>query len=308
MITSGVPQGSVLGPILFSCYINDLPTVLKYCSIQMYADDVQLYTGRIGPCVRELTVMLNADLERVADWCKRNGLMINQSKSIAMLIRNQRRRARSAEFLPELMIDGVPIIWKDSVNNLGYVFQNDMQWDGLVSQQCGKIYAGLRSLAHCVNQAPVATRLKLFKSLIMPHFLFGDSFLLNPGVGTLNRLRVALNCCVRFVYKLNRFAHVSYLQQNLLGCPFHKFYAYRSCLFLRKLMETQNPTVLFQKLVPFRGRRSQNLVIPANRTLTYANSMFVRGIINWNNLPQCIKREASDASFKEKCLNFWNIS
>lgn len=232
--------------------------------------------------------------------------MVNQSKSMALLIRNQRRREVSGELLPEMMMDGLPIKWAVSVNNLGYVFQNDLQWDGFVSQQCGKIYAGLRSLTLCANQAPVATRLKLFKSLILPHFLFGDSFLVNLPVGTMDRLRVALNCCVRFVYGLNRFAHVSHLQKNLLGCPFQTFYAHRSCLFLRKLMKTQNPPALYQKLVPFRGRRSQNLVIPANRTLTYASSMFVRGIVNWNSLPNSIHWEASEAVFKEKCLNFWN--
>lgn len=305
-VTSGVPQGSVLGPILFSCYINDLSTVLKYCSIQLYADDVQLYIGRIGPCTRELTVMMNRDLEKVADWCKRNGLMVNQSKSVAMLIRNQRRHVDSTDLLPEMMMDGLPIKWADSVNNLGYVFQNDLKWDGFVSQQCGKIYAGLRSLTICANQAPVETRLKLFKSLLLPHFLFGDSFLVNPSAGTMDRLRVALNSCVRFVYGLNRFAHVSHLQKNLLGCPFQTFYAHRSCLFLRKLMKSQNPPKLFQKLVLFRGRRSQNMVIPANRTLTYASSIFVRGIANWNSLPNSIQWEASEALFKDKCLNFWN--
>lgn len=294
----------MLGPILFSCYINDLTTVLKFCSIQMYADDVQLYVGRFGPCARELAVMVNEDLERVAIWCKRNGLMVNHTKSVAMLIRNQ--RGREDMVLPTILMDGLLIKWVNSANNLGYIIQNDLQWDSFVSQQCGKIYAGLRSLTQCANQAPIATRLKLFKSLILPHFLFGDSFLVNPSAGSLNRLRVSLNCCVRFVYGLNRFAHVSHLQKNLLGCPFEKFFAHRSCLFLRKLIKTENPPVLFQKLVRFRGQRTQNLVIPANRTLAYASSMFVRGVVNWNSLPNSIKRESSEASFKEKCLNFWN--
>ena len=67
-VSSGVPQGSVIGPLLFCCYINDLPTVLKWCSIQIYADDVQLYIRNFSLCAVELIRMVNEDLERVAEW------------------------------------------------------------------------------------------------------------------------------------------------------------------------------------------------------------------------------------------------
>ncbi|KAL1373674.1 hypothetical protein pipiens_018523, partial [Culex pipiens pipiens] len=205
-VSSGVAQGSVIGPLLFCCHANDLPTVLKHCSIQMYADDVQLFVGRNGPCARELVRMVNEDLASIHEWCERNKLVVNQAKSKALFVKGGRRNVAPNSSLPSLQLDGERIVWTESASNLGFVFQADLQWDGLIHQQCGKIYAGLRTLYSSARAAPVATRLKLFKALLLPHFLFGDLLYVKPSAGAMDRLRVALNSCVRFVYGLNRYA------------------------------------------------------------------------------------------------------
>lgn len=305
-ITSGVPQGSVIGPLLFCCYINDLPSVLRWCSIQIYADDVQLYIRRFGPCVRELIRMVNEDLERVAEWSDRNGLQVNQSKSKAIFIKGRRRNTVRSDSLPIITMKGQPIEWTERAVNLGFVFQADLEWDGLINQQCGKIYACLRTLYSAASDAPTNVRLKMFKALILPHFLFGDLLHVNPSASSMDRLRVALNSCVRFVYGLNRYARVSHLQQNLIGCSIQNLYAYRSCIFLWKLAKTHSPPALFEKLTPFQSRRSQNFIIPPNNTAGYASTMFVRGVVNWNMLPSTIQRSTSEAIFKRGCLEFWN--
>lgn len=305
-LTSGVPQGSVLGPLLFCCHINDLPTVLKYCSIQLYADDVQLYICRLGPCTRDLISMVNMDLERITEWSQRNQLFVNQSKSKAMLVKNRRRNTVQTELLPLISMAGQTIEWTESAANLGFTFQSDLQWEGLVNQQCGKIYACLRSLYSCSSGAPISTRLKLFKALILPHFMFGELLHGRSCAYSMDRLRVALNSCVRFVYGLNRYAHVSHLQRNLIGCPFENFYAHRSCVFLFKLVKTNTPPILHQKLLPFRGRRLQNLMIPPNNSMCYSNSLFVRGVVYYNMLPPAVKCSTSEAVFKRGCLEFWN--
>ena len=298
-VTSGVPQGSVFGPFLFCCHVNDLPSVLKHCSVQMYADDVQLYVGRFGPCARDLVNMMNEDLARIHEWSQRNKLLVNQEKSKALFVKGRRRNAAPVGSLPSILMDDQRIAWTESANNLGFLFQADLQWDGLVNQQCGKIYAGLRTLYSSTRDAPTETRLKLFKALLLPHLLFGDLLYVNPSASAMNRLRVALNSCVRFVYDLNRYAHVSHLQKSLVGCSLDCLFAHRSCVFLRKLISTQSPPSLFQKLVPFRGRRRQNLLLPPNNTVTYTNSLFVRGMVNWNMLPADLKRTPMDAIFKK---------
>ncbi|XP_055527470.1 uncharacterized protein K02A2.6-like [Wyeomyia smithii] len=122
--------------------------------------------------------MINADLERIAEKSQRNQLFVNPSKSKALLIKGRRRTAPPNP-LPPVKLDRQTIEWVDSAKNLGFIHQSDLQWDSLISQQCGKIYASLRSLYCCASFAPIDTSLKLLKALILPHFMFGDSLLIN---------------------------------------------------------------------------------------------------------------------------------
>lgn len=72
-VASGVPQGSILGPILFSMYINDLPSVLSYCKFHLYADDCQLYISGNHKNISDIVNLINMDIRRILIWCEQNG-------------------------------------------------------------------------------------------------------------------------------------------------------------------------------------------------------------------------------------------
>ena len=79
-ITLGVPQGSILGPTLFSLYMNDLPEVIKFSNIKSYVDDTKIYfsfaSQNIDSCLRHVA----EDLKHVSEWCCANHLLINPGK------------------------------------------------------------------------------------------------------------------------------------------------------------------------------------------------------------------------------------
>ena len=79
LITSGVPQGSVLGPSLFVLFVNDLPIVLERCQILMYADDTVLYFTASN--AQEISSTLTSQLAKVTDWLVDNSLFIHQGKT-----------------------------------------------------------------------------------------------------------------------------------------------------------------------------------------------------------------------------------
>ena len=85
----GVPQGSILGPLFFLIYINDLPLVVKNSQVTLYADDTVLYCFSKEP--RMLEEALNEDLLEVAKWLNRNKLTLNLSKTKSMIIGSSRK-------------------------------------------------------------------------------------------------------------------------------------------------------------------------------------------------------------------------
>ena len=83
VLNHGVPQGSVLGPLLFVLYINDLPKCLLSCSISMYADDTIVYFT--GSDTNEIMVNLQNDLDRVEQWMNASSLVLNHCKTKLMV-------------------------------------------------------------------------------------------------------------------------------------------------------------------------------------------------------------------------------
>ena len=77
VITSGVPQGSILGSLLFTVYVNDLPSCVKHCCVNMYNDDKVLYLA--GPTIHSLTFYINQDLQCLSEWLEDSNLVLKVS-------------------------------------------------------------------------------------------------------------------------------------------------------------------------------------------------------------------------------------
>ncbi|XP_046750156.1 uncharacterized protein LOC124413536 [Diprion similis] len=88
----GVPQGSVLGPILFVLYINDIVNQLEYCKCKMFADDTVIYVSGNDEC--EIERKLNDDLKNISRWLYKNGLRLNTNKTKFMIIHDYRKPHR----------------------------------------------------------------------------------------------------------------------------------------------------------------------------------------------------------------------
>ena len=121
-ITSGVPQRSILGPLLFTVYINNLPRFVKHFSVNMYNDDKVLYLA--GPTRHSLTFYINQDLQCLSQWLKDNNLLLKVSKTKCILFTSQRHKERDC--ILNINILGKSISCETTFKYLGVVFDNFM--------------------------------------------------------------------------------------------------------------------------------------------------------------------------------------
>ena len=122
VLSCGIPQGTILGPLLFLLYINDLPNCLSHSQPRMYADDTHLTLA--GNSADSIELNLNKDLASVSEWLIANKLTLNKSKTEFMLI-GSRQRLRSFVHSPSLKIGGAQISQVPSTKSLGiYIDEN----------------------------------------------------------------------------------------------------------------------------------------------------------------------------------------
>ena len=131
-ISTGVPQGSVLGPLLFLIYINDLPLVSNIFTMLMYADDTTLYCN-VKPKVSD--DLLNCELSKICDWLGANKLALNVSKTKYMVFHTANKHVA----YPKLNINGNKIERVTNFNVLGLTLSSTLSWNQHISKISLKI-------------------------------------------------------------------------------------------------------------------------------------------------------------------------
>ena len=126
-VVSGVPQGSILGPLLFSIYVNDLPSAAKKCSSESYVDDTKLLLSfRINDSNTALTD-LNEDLIRMRNWCFDNLLLLNPDKTKLMVYGSRQMLAKLPDFRLSLL--GKELTPASSMKDVGVKFDPILSFD-----------------------------------------------------------------------------------------------------------------------------------------------------------------------------------
>ena len=302
-VPHGVPQGSVLGPFLFSVYVNDFPSILQKCETHMYADDIQL----VFPCeannIQFSVNTINQELRSISQWAKQNRLKINPSKFKYMIIHNV---SRSYENVPEITIDDTVIERVEKAKNLGVIFTHTLSWNQHIICATGKVNGMLRTLWPTQHFTPSNIRLLIAKSYLLPILLYGCELYANADSAHLTKLNTTFNNIARYIYGLSRYASVSGFAYRINNISFANFLKVKVLILLHKIIFLQEPIYLFERL-RFSMSARNNDIIPIRHTRSSSErQFFLYAPSLWNSLNSNLQNTRSAIKFKRDIFDYFN--
>lgn len=197
-INRGIPQGSILGPILFILYTADLINQIKFCKYHLYADDVQLYFSFNPNETTGAILKINSDLTRISDWSEQNTLVLNADKTKYMLIGTPKQLKKIEHHSFQLNINGVLLDRVKEARNLGILFDEYLRFEKHVNTIVANCFYRLKLLYRIRNYINPQLRLRLCESLVLSKFNYAD-VMYGPRLlsRTKNAIQRVQNACAR---------------------------------------------------------------------------------------------------------------
>lgn len=302
----GVPQGSILGPILFLIYINDLKGVLKYCRCKMFADDTIVYYSSSNSI--EIENKINHDLNNLVLWLKNNMISLNITKTKFMIVIEVRNSVPNENY--DIKIENSKIETVDVLKYLGIMINKHLNFREHVKYVIKKISMKVNFLFRIGDSVSPLTRSTIYKSIIAPHFEYCSTIFLNIGITELNLLQKAQNRAMRAIIRGSRFTPTDQMLNTLHFLSVRQRIALNTLIFVHKIKLNISPSYLAESLIISGGTHSYNTlqrndIHITNRNLTRSQqTLMYNGFKIYNDLPNCIKSIDNVNTFRRKASKY----
>ena len=295
-IKCGVPQGSILGPLLFLLYINDIVLSSMVFKFNLFADDTSLFYSNSDQA--EATKIVNSELENISQWLAANKLSLNVGKS-KLLIFNKKK-----DFNPNLSIslNGQILEEVDHAKYLGVLVDNKLNWNFQLNAVKLKLAKGTGLLAKIRHYVPNDTLKSLYFSFVNPYI---DYNLLNWGMASdtqLQSISSKMKKSVRIMSFKDKYHHSTPLFKELEILPLAQFIKFKYCKFMWKLMNQTLPPSLASN---FNVNDRNQLFNSISRLESLHNFVRFAGPRLWNNLPSSISSQTSLVTFSKKLKKYF---
>ena len=291
-VSIGVPQGSVLGPLLFLLYINDMSESTRELNFIHFADDTTVFTS--GKDQDAVMRVVNQELTHIDEWLKANRLSLNVEKTSFMVITNKKSPVTST-----LQIRGKTIKKVDNTKFLGIILDDHLNFKLNTTAVVNKMSRSIGVIRRVCHLLPDDVILKLYYSMIYTHMIYGILAWGKSGEGNLNRIRVSQRRALKLF-------HPGSEAKNKLT-KFDLVYVYFAGVKMYNIMVLDNHPYFrnkFLELLPkhsyeTRHAESNKLYYPKKIKLEKMKTGFLcQAIPVWNNIPDEIMLCKSKYSFK----------
>ena len=311
ILNMGIPQGTVLGPIFFLIYVNDFPSYIKSGTAHMYADDSTLSAE--GNNVAQMECNLQASLNEAAAWFSANRLVVNGTKSSAMLISTPHVLKHNKNLI-QVKVDDVVLPYNTSSKILGVVVDSNLKWDQHINHICKKVNPKIGLIHRLRQMLPLQCLNMIYISLIQPHFdycitIWGSCA--KKHISILQKLQNRAARAMTGIFDYNQ--SVSEIIRSLNWVKVEDRYKYFLAVLVYKCLHKEAPLLLTKRFLSLDQRQdcyqtravtNGDLKVPHPNMSLYKSSLAYSGSTFWNSLPLTIRGSSSIFSFKFLVRNY----
>ena len=287
----GVPQGTILGPLLFNIYVNDMrASITKDCNLVQYADDTMIYSDHVDEV--HATKALENNVKNLINFFESHYLTINTDKTEFIIFskpsNNSRMRNRQLNIRSEV------IKTSDCIKYLGVYLDQNLTFQCEVKNLLQKMAAGIKTLYAIRDLFPEKTRLLLLNALVISHLHYSAILLNGISENLLTTLEKQISWAVKACFNRKKNDHSTDLKLKHDILPIRYFLNMKSALYFWKFThkmipalakENQPPTAMIRK-----QERTNQLYIDVTPKTAFLKLSFFNSVVQiWNTLPEELK-------------------